>query len=214
MRTLAIILMIILLLTTSTSAAYGPTTGTPETAEEPPTKNTARPCDDLATIYERISCRINLPETQEYNYLPEECRNIGGTTGDQCITRYKQLQSCFTTKDYDVQISCARKKLAWTTTTVKKEAAFCKTAENFATCKQVLIEKTYNLIKFRIYILEQHINDLYKEGNITEQQATKIITTLEITKQQFNQATTIPAKKAVLAAAQEALKKFKTEVQP
>ncbi len=216
MRTFIILTIIFLLLSTTVLAAYGPPTGTrasnQQPTEQPKEKND---CKDQATMQERIRCRIQLPKEKKYDYLPEECRALGGgTAGATCIKRYQQLQPCFTIKNYQAQLSCGRKTLHWGTTSIQDEVHLCKAADNPTTCLQTLTEKTYDLIIFRIYMLEQQLQLWYDQGLISEQQTTATINTFETAKQQFRQAPTIAIKKAVLQQTQTIWKQLQQETHP
>src|SRR3989344_7707809 len=97
-------------------------------------------CNELATMRERIACNINHPELSILN-IPEICRNIGGTEGEQCVTRHQRYLKCYALPNYAAQLACGRKILNWKTNTVREEARLCATTDNPQLCMQELEEK-------------------------------------------------------------------------
>ncbi|MDO8628403.1 MAG: hypothetical protein Q7R56_01455 [Nanoarchaeota archaeon] len=198
-------------------AAYGPSKSAPETTNSKTSEQTNLPltkdCNDYETQRERIQCRINLPENKAFNYLPEECRGKKGIDGEQCVQTYKRLQKCFNNNNYAVQHACAKQELE-TTLPVQDALTACNKETNKKICQLQLAEKTYTLIKFRIYSYEYYIQELYQQQRISETLAIDSISKLETIKQQFNQATTITIKKQVLATLQPIIQEIRNHQQP
>ncbi|MEK6904075.1 MAG: hypothetical protein AABW87_00610 [Nanoarchaeota archaeon] len=160
-------------------------------------------CKDLPTMKDRIRCRINLPEGSEYDYVPEECRAIGGgAAGDKCAKNYQILRKCFENKNYGFQVVCAKQSLNFKTGNVRDAIEACEAEANKLACYQNLKEDTYSLAKFRIYALDQHIENLKEQGKISEDTAVEAIAALEEKKQDFNQIQTVEGKKQVIREVQ------------
>jgi len=75
-----------------------------------------------------------------------------------------------------------------------------------------LREKVFGFVKFRIYNLEEKVERLRDRGLVTEDQAIDFIQTLELKKQNFNNATSVDAKKAIVIEIQAEWQKLRAIV--
>ena len=149
-------------------------------------------CGELTSSRERIKCRINLPYENELNYLPEECRGLTGIYKAGCVTTYQIVHHCFFLKNDVARVECAKKELVLSS--IAEEKGKC--AGN-STCIQELQTKVFDLVKFRIYNLEQKAQEL-KEKGVDENLVLDFITSAEAKKMEFNNAQTIAEKKQVV----------------
>lgn len=208
MKKVIIFLLMSIMLFYAVSAAVGPvnppskTDKSDETLEQMQEKTE---CKDLPTINDRTKCRISLPEDAYDNAdVPEECRALGGgLNGENCVKRYQLLNKCFTSKNYGFQVVCAKNALNFKTGNVRDAIEACDAETNRLECYQNLKEDVYSLTKFRIYALEEHIEDLKDEGKISEDAAVTAIAKLEERKQDFNRVNEIDGKKQVISDVQK-----------
>ena len=144
-------------------------------------------CRNLATLNERVGCRLQLSDKDliqelQISYLPEECALANSEMKkESCVKLYSSLQPCFNQQAN--RIACAKRIL--NVGDIATEKANCGNSIN---CIQNLREKTYSLIKFRFYELEERAEEFLESGIISNDVATLFISNLELKKQQFNNA--------------------------
>ena len=107
-------------------------------------------CGGFNSMRERITCRLQLPETSgPLPYTPEECRAEFGDEKQNCIKRYDLVQPCW---DYNLdseRVGCARKLL--NAENITGQLSFCKTND----CRNYIAEKIFKIEKFKMYNLEE-----------------------------------------------------------
>ncbi|MBI4281660.1 hypothetical protein HY625_02425 [Candidatus Uhrbacteria bacterium] len=195
---------------------------TPPTPEQKPEQAKLLPplrthfCFTVPKLQQRIECRLGLSEQDlaaEYakQYLPEECRALPKKQQADCVTRYKALQPCWEKSVGDERTACAKEVLAFPENlvearnvckliTVKKEKISCLTA---------LQQKSYNLVKFRFYDLNERAEDFLKENpTVDGRPAMKFIVASELNKQRFNTARTKAQRLQIIRNERTAWQKF------
>ena len=182
------------------------------TGHEKPRPEANLKCSELKTARERIKCRVNLPEENELNYLPEECRELTGIFKARCVTTYQTVQQCFALENDAARVACAKKNLVLSR--VADDKIGCA---NNTTCTEELKTKVFDLVKFRIYNLEYKAQEL-KEKGVDEGLVLDFITAVEQKKVEFNNAQTIAGKKQivrdVISLWTEFVQKAKEQVKP
>jgi len=156
-------------------------------------------CSNLTTVRERIRCRIRLAAANEINYLPEECRAMAGDERARCIEDYKKVQTCWSLRGTRDRVACVREKFGLLGN-LSQEKISCdeKIDSEKTACLNNLRAKAYGIIKFRLYNLEERAESLMDKGLISEELAVNFITALELKKVEFNEATSLAARKKVL----------------
>jgi len=170
----------------------------------------SRYCYERATLRERVDCRLRLP-AEDYNqeianyYLPEECRffDAGDIQRQQCIDQYKAYEPCWSEPVGDQRTGCAASVLALPADLTAARIA-CGTD---VPCLTELRSKTYNLIKFRMYDLEERAETLIGNG-ATIESVTDLSVTIQEAKNTFNQATTTAARRQVILDVRAAWQAF------
>jgi hypothetical protein len=150
-------------------------------------------CGNLATLEERITCRLTLTPAGidrelKIQYLPEECRAITNNANERkdCIARYKSYKPCWTLPEGEGRFACASKALNLSAS-VPDAIQACQTNKNPTTCLSDLKEKVLYMIKFHFYDLEQRAEDLYYKGADPKDIASFDVI-VETKKQEFDQA--------------------------
>ncbi|MBI2664167.1 hypothetical protein HYX10_02390 [Candidatus Woesearchaeota archaeon] len=162
-------------------------------------------CSTLATINERVSCRINLEQENELYYLPEECRALDGGSREKCKAFYSSVQVCWNRENRHDPVGCARNKLGLSES-IAADVAGCGSD---ALCIAAVADKVHSLAKFRLYNLEWKAEYLVEEGiSVNHELLVDLVVNLELKKQEYNAAETIPDKIGVLRAAQRIWQKF------
>ena len=159
-------------------------------------------CYTLPFLKQRVECRLGLSEKDleaEYKkqYLPEECRAVRvQKLQTACVARYKALQPCWGNPVGEERIACAKEALD-IPSDLKAERTICvslakKTLASrraSAACLTALRQKTYHLVKFRFYDLNERVEDFLEEHNTIDGRAgIQFIVTSELHKQRFNNA--------------------------
>mgnify|MGYP001592270079 CR=1 FL=1 len=156
-------------------------------------------CATLPLLKQRVECRLGLSEKDleaEYakQYLPEECRAVRAkkAQGD-CVARYKALHPCWEESIGDERTACARDVIGIPDDLLaeRKLCAGKKVKKNRLSCLTTLRQKTYTLVKFRFYDLNERVEDFLKEHDtIDGRVGMQFIVTSELNKQKFNNART------------------------
>src|SRR3989344_1444178 len=151
-------------------------------------------CGGFNSMRERITCRLQLPETSgPLPYTPEECRAAFGDEKQNCIKRYDLVQPCW---DYNLdseRVGCARKLL--NAENITGQLSFCKTND----CRNYIAEKIFTIAKFKMYNLEE------KAERWLGKNRSRIIDFnifIESKKLDFNKAKNISEKKFILREVQ------------
>ena len=168
-------------------------------------------CSTLKTIGERVSCRINLEQENELNYLPEECRALEKSGNDRvkCKNFYNSVQTCWIGSNQANPVACARTQLALGQS-ISSEISSC---DGNSDCINDVTEKIHSLNKFRLYNLEWKAEYLIEEGvNINHELLVDLISNLELKKQKYNAAQTIQEKKQIIRNAQSLWQSFANKI--
>jgi hypothetical protein len=145
-------------------------------------------CADLATLKQRIQCRLDLkkdpPSGLNIAFMPEECSTLfDAASKDACILRYSNAQSCWNS-DSTTTDKCLKKQLNLNDLQSRKNAC------NDASCLATLSDDVDILTKFRIQELQNRAEAMLNKGLISESDAIDIIYYLEQQKLAYNNAPT------------------------
>ena len=171
-------------------------------------------CGHLSTVRERVSCRLKLGreeayEDNEISFLPEECRALEGGKQEKCIDKYNKTQRCWKFPVGDERIKCVKENLELKKSH-KDEKLECRKldGEEKGRCVQELKDKSYDLIKFRFYDLEERAEELKEKGVANEDDVVELVAALEEKKIEFNNASTIKEKKRIILEVRKIWKDF------
>lgn len=184
----------------------------------PPSATTKRceklQCGNLSTLRERIFCRLNLAPAGiarelELQYLPEECRALSDNNAQEaCEERYESFQPCWSVPAGRQRFDCARNILKLGPI-VSGEVKKCQglTGQARANCSQDLKNKVYDMIKFRLYDLEQRAERLGERGADLGAVA-DLEAVIEQAKQDLNNAQTFNQRRQIILDASAAWRNF------
>ena len=178
--------------------------------EVSPEESARYKCSTVSTMRERIKCRLNLTEENEYNYLPEECRALINISREKCATNYKKAQDCWTTINDTERFNCAKSAFGMVGTVASQKAA-CDglTGTSRSKCILDLTDRVDAVVKFRIYNLEEKAQRL-KEKGVDEELVVNFVTLMEQQKQNYNEAKTTAEKKTIIMSVQGSWQEFIT----
>ena len=165
-------------------------------------------CHNLGTMKERVECRLRLTDADlkkelQIAYLPEECRALNNDAEkEDCVLLYSKSQQCWGLPIGNLRNNCLKKILD--IKDIKEEKQSCKNPACFASLKK----KSYALIKFGFYDLEERAENLYEKGLISKEKAAEIITELEQDKVAFNQAASKEQRKQVILETKKSWNEF------
>jgi len=168
-------------------------------------------CSTFKTINERVSCRINLKQETELNYLPEECRALplSSPERENCKNFYNSVQTCWVGDNMNNPVACSRNQLGLSSSI----SADLNACEGDSICIADVTDKVHSLTKFRLYNLEWKAEYLTEEGvDVNHELLVDLITNLELKKQKYNAAETIDEKKQVIRAAQSLWQSFGNKI--
>jgi len=177
-------------------------------------------CADKPTLKDRVLCRLNLTPAAiareyELEYLPEECKlKTLNKEKNDCIKRYLSFKPCWEKPVGEERSICAKTALG-ITNNASQEMDTCagKTSRVAETCKNDIRKKTYEMIKFRFYDLEERAEDLIEKGADQNLIADFSIFILQ-KKEGFNKAKNNEEKKKIILDVREEWKKFVQTVKP
>ena len=174
-------------------------------------------CGNLATLKERVSCRIGLEEEGqekelELYYLPEECRALSGSEKGICIARYKSVQTCWKFPIGYERVSCVKRSMNLGTIQEEKETCNKLTGEEKSACVGEIKNKVYNLIKWHFYDLEERAEDFMARGLADKAVVVDFIEKTEKNKAKFNEAKTNGERKDIILAVKNDWKDFVNKV--
>ncbi len=160
-------------------------------------------CSNESTLRERVACRYNLPENyKELNFLPEECKQLGGKARDDCLFLYDKARPCWAIKDWHNQESCLKEKV-WVFDINAEKQKCSDTA-----CLYALRTKVYSVVKLRFYALEERAEKLGEHG-ASKESIINLVTDLEQQKLNFNKAKTVDERKAIVQHVKDLWKGFR-----
>lgn len=190
------------------------TAPTPTPAPTPvPAGESQLVCGNLATLEERVTCRLGLaPEVLERElaaqYLPEECRAISeAITRSTCIARYQSLRPCWSQPIGPLRLACVRGVLGIGDLAEERARCLRETGTRPTACLWNLRARAYPYITFRFYDLEERAEGLQRIGAPTDLVA-RFVLTAERAKQDFNAARTTDERVAVIRRVQSAWRDF------
>lgn len=171
-------------------------------------------CGNKTDLRERVACRLNLTPLAmsrelAIQYLPEECRALTDSTEQTvCIERYKSYQPCWGFTSTEERVSCA-KDILGLQENIADDIAECTSQE----CLTDLQDRVYQLIKFRLYELEERSEELAERGaNIDD--VTNFIVLILNKKGEFNVATTTDQRRQAILDVRDGWNTFLTIVTP
>lgn len=170
-------------------------------------------CSSIDTMRERVKCRLQLKEENEYDYLPEECRALVNESRGSCVSNYHKSQQCWVSLNDSERFDCAKKAFGFAGT-VASQKSQCEglTGTNRSGCILQLRDRVDAVVKFRIYNLEDKAQRLMENGLVDLETVTAFVTALEQQKQNYNNAKTTADKKAVVMGVQKLWQDFITKV--
>lgn len=211
-------LILLALLSMLISAASGPSVTKTERKEERPSPKPGQvtaeeaatfKCSAIDSMIERVKCRLQLPEENEYDYLPEECRLVVNESRGKCVSNYKKSQKCWASLKDSERFECARKAFGLAgTVTAQKSACDEMTGQNRSDCILQLTDKVDAVVKFRMYNLEEKAQRLMEKELVGIDTVTEFVAAIEQQKQNYNDAKTINEKKSVVAGVQKIWQNF------
>ena len=170
-------------------------------------------CSNVDTMRERIKCRLQLKEENEYDYLPEECRALVNESMESCVSNYKKSQNCWKSDKDSERFKCAASAFGLVGTVASQKAACDNlTGQNRSSCILELRDRVDAVVKFRIYNLEEKAQRMMEKGEVDTDTVTDFVTALEQQKQNYNDAKTISEKKAVVKGVQKLWQDFIAKV--
>lgn len=169
------------------------------------------PCGENATMRERVRCRLSVKEDGDrLDYVPEECREIANEANrTACFGLYDNVQKCRRMEGNGERFACVRGKLGMNGT-VNATLTACRKSENPVACVATLRAQVLSLSKFKLYNLEETAEGLVGKG-LDRAQAEAFIAKLEQLKLDFNNASTMEAKKGILQDALLEWRQFKKD---
>lgn len=175
-------------------------------------------CGNLATLRERVSCRLNLSPAGiarelDIQYLPETCRaesNEGAR--NTCTLRYKSYQPCWDAKDDAGRNVCARQVLKLGPI-LSNEVKTCqgKRGQEQTQCKEEVRHKVFAMIIFRFYNLEKRAEDLTYRG-IDFARVTEFVSFIQEKKIAFYQTKNKAERRRVILDVREEWRRFYNNV--
>ena len=181
----------------------------PKAGEVTPEEAAKYKCSTIDAMRERIKCRLQLKEENEYDYLPEECRALVNESRETCIANYKKSQSCWVSLKDNERFKCAKSAFGLVgTVAAQKSQCDDFTGTNKSSCILKLRNRVDAVVKFRIYNLEEKAQRLMEKGLVDAETAANFVTALEQQKQNYNEAKTVAEKKTIIRAVQKLWKEF------
>lgn len=170
-------------------------------------------CSSIDAMLERIKCRLQLKEENEYDYLPEECRALVNESRGSCVSNYKKSQQCWKSLKDDDRFECAKKSFGLAGI-VASQKAQCENlaGTNRSGCMLGLRDRVDAVVKFRIYNLEEKAQRIMEKGLADLDTVTSFVTAMEQQKQNYNDAKTVADKKAIIKGVQKLWRDFIAKV--
>jgi len=160
-------------------------------------------CGGYLDLEDRVRCRVALrTEEERYeheNFYPEECKSREDV--EQCLKVYTDVQQCWDFPRGDKRISCVKEQLDLDD--IRTERAKCKiySGEAREQCNGTLRRKVFDLIKFRLYDLEEEAEHFMEEGLITDEDTADFIIKMERSKLSFNLAANKAERRSIILKA-------------
>ena len=150
MKKLALLLVTMVLLSTLVFAKGGSSGGS---VTQPVVEPAAPDCESFTALKERVKCRLEFG--QEKETTPEPCRAIVGN--DWCVALYKDSVPCYEK-------------------TGKEKGMCLKQVAKVEKVKGADKKAVRNYVVLLLYDLEERVEDGQKDGEITLDQASELIT--------------------------------------
>jgi len=162
---------------------------------------TSRRCENLQCgnkefIDERIQCRLELEPAGlvrelELQYFPEECRSFSDEKQrDECVELYRSADTCYNFSRAEDRFNCLRSLLS-APRDFRSAYADCgkRFAEARIICEDDLKQAVFTLVKFRFEDMSKRAQNLLPLG-VSVLDVTEFVSTVELKKQEFNDAET------------------------
>lgn len=132
-------------------------------------------CGQLATLEERVTCRLKLSDAQlaaelSILYFPEYCKvEESDEEKQECIALYRSFAPCWEKPSGSPRrLSCARKILKLRPIEKEKEKCHAmKERKKRVMCNAAFNEKYENYMLFQMYEYEQRAEELLKAGKLS-----------------------------------------------
>lgn len=145
--------------------------------------------------------------------MPEECRALSDRDqAEACEERYESFRPCWNLPAGEERFACARSVLKLGPL-VSEEVKNCKSllGTERANCAQNVKTKVYDMIKFRLYDLEQRAERLGERGASLAAIA-DLETQIEQAKQALNAAATLEERRKIILDVRKAWQDFLNKV--
>ena len=171
-------------------------------------------CGGYLDIEDRVMCRFDLRENEEgeyENFFPEECKER--SDWEDCLEVYQLVQKCWASPNGPARIQCVKNQLKLGD--IKEEKSKCLELEpgERGQCISSLRGKVYDLVKFRLYNLEEEAEVLLGKGRLERKDAIDFTVKMDQIKLAFNKASTNEERKSLILQARqywiELMKKLK-----
>lgn len=161
-------------------------------------------CGGYLDIADRVRCRLSLRSDQadEYeNFYPEECKSREDK--ERCLEVYRGVQECWDFPNGPARIACVKRILKFDD--IRAEKANCNALEVGLreNCNSELKNKVYDLIKFRLYNLEEEAEEFMEQGRLEEQDVVDFVVNMEQSKLAFNTAQSKEERKSIILQARQ-----------
>ena len=141
-------------------------------------------CADYPTIDTRVRCRFYNVEPPTVD-IPEECRILGGTDRENCLSHHIELVPCLAEEDDLAALECAEGVIGLGNITAAKLKCDERALGSRPACIEPLREKVYRITRFKFQLLGRKAGSLLWEG-VTEEVIVSFISNLEVRTQVFN----------------------------
>ena len=157
-------------------------------------------------VGELVRCRYDLEENYEQlNYLPAECSVLTQKNRDDCLDVYEAVQPCWKLEGDPKREACFKQKIG--ISSIRAEKELCEEL----VCLYDLRNRTYSLVKIRMYNLEEKAEELEELG-VDKELIIDVIVMLEESKIEFNQASNMDKRIIVVQSVNEKWEAFKEKV--
>ena len=185
----------------------------PEKTEDAKGQEESLKCGNLGSLRERVSCRLDSEEEDqekelELYYFPEECRALSGSERGICIARYKSVQECWKFPIGDERVSCVKRSMKLGPIQEEKAACSNLPGEEKSACIMEIKNKSYNLIKWRFYDLEERAEEFMERGLADKESVILFIEKTEQNKAKFNEAKAKEERANTILAVRQDWKEF------
>lgn len=162
-------------------------------------------CAQLATLAERVRCRLQLSVEDLKLDMPEECREITSELLQQsCIAKYESFQLCWAKPVGDERVICGQQLLGLTRTTDE----LVRQCRGQRVCQLAVQEKVYDLIKFQFSDLEERAAELLADGVVGLNSTVTTVAAIEEQRAAFNEASSNRERQQIIFAVRRIWQEF------